>query len=988
MSGIYLQRMVENLPSGSLPPDWSGFDLASFSRDMPLWDFQQQALQNALLALWKFYKEPGLNQEERKQAYMAWYRDFGMDANHDLSLDRSNSAKRQLAALLERYYTVGDDDRLPYEQFINRMSFWMATGSGKTLVIVKLLEILQGLIQRGQIPAHDILVLAHRDDLLEQLKDHVKKFNANGRLFIRLHELRDYADVKRQSPSLLRGQELTVFYYRSDNLSDEQKEKIIDFRSYDNSGNWYILLDEAHKGDKEDSKRQYIYSILSRNGFMFNFSATFVDDRDIFNTVYNFNLSEFIRKGHGKHISVLHQEVRFSKKVEDFTDSEKQKIVLKSLILLTYIRHFEEKVRQVQAGLYHRPMLMTLVNSVNTEDADLKLFFRELVRIAGGHIEEAIWQSAKQELITDLYEHPDYLYEPDVKVQLDAAILNNVTQTDLLRRVFNSPSPGEIEILVRSNDRQEVAFKLKTGDDPFALIRIGDVSDWLKQELSGYEISQHVKDESFFESLNSPNSDINILLGSRSFYEGWDSNRPNVIMYINIGTGTDAKKFILQSVGRGVRIEPTKEKRKRLRELYTGDELSEAMRPVFDRIKHTVQPLESVFIFGTNREALNLVISELDQEVRRAGVQEISLELNTEAVSGKLLLIPTYKMSDELLYKERHLAKFSLSEQNLELLNTYLNYVSDDRVMFALHDIPPRQIESLRASMQSPEKTYRTDTERSFRNIPVMVRQAAGYFSLQNKEFSGFKELEEEINHFKHIKVMLEDIGDLERRIRQVIDAVQRIQEAKKKFELHQMTFDEYETEVGDLRQQQSESYFVGDTRLDIRRIANHYYIPVLLSSKERIDFIRSVIHVESEKQFLLKLEDYLRNRDNLFKCYDWWLFSRIDETLDTISIPYYYPVENRIANFKPDFIFWLKKGSRYHIVFVDPKGTGRTEYEHKIDGYRALFEVDNRPKVFRVNDLDVSVHVFLFTSDRQYLAEGYKKYWFDSIESVLNTIN
>jgi len=29
---------------------------------------------------------------------------------------------------------------------------------------------------------------------------------------------------------------MNVFYYRSDNLSDEQKERIIDFRNYDDNG--------------------------------------------------------------------------------------------------------------------------------------------------------------------------------------------------------------------------------------------------------------------------------------------------------------------------------------------------------------------------------------------------------------------------------------------------------------------------------------------------------------------------------------------------------------------------------------------------------------------------------------------------------------------------------------------------------------------------------------------------------------------------------
>ena len=135
-------------------------------------------------------------------------------------------------------------------------------------------------------------------------------------------------------------------------------------------------------------------------------------------------------------------------------------------------------------------------------------------------------------------------------------------------------------------------------------------------------------------------------------------------------------------------------------------------------------------------------------------------------------------------------------------------------------------------------------------------------------------------------------------------------------------------------------------------------------------------------------LEDYLRIKDNLFRSFDWWLFSRVDETTDEIAIPFYYPIENRIANFKPDFIFWLQKGNRYHILFIDPKGTGRTEYEHKVDGYCALFEEHDRPKVFHHNGLEVSVHVSLFTKDRQHLAERYRKYWFDSVEQVIDSIH
>jgi len=73
------------------------------------------------------------------------------------------------------------ENGLPYYQIINRMSFWMATGSGKTLVIVKLIELLSSLMKLKLIPQKDILFLTHRDDLIGQFKRHVEEFN-EGRM--------------------------------------------------------------------------------------------------------------------------------------------------------------------------------------------------------------------------------------------------------------------------------------------------------------------------------------------------------------------------------------------------------------------------------------------------------------------------------------------------------------------------------------------------------------------------------------------------------------------------------------------------------------------------------------------------------------------------------------------------------------------------------------------------------------------------------------
>src|SRR3990170_4776271 len=437
MPNISLQDMVDDILFDGLPVNWNAFDIGAFSRTKTLWDYQRKAVENAIKALWKYYEDFGDYQanesadanRERKQKFFQWYRDNGLDEELDIPLAETH----KLAGLLSEYYAV-EDEKISYDQFINRGCFWMATGSGKTLVLVKLIEVLRGLILRGEIPPHDIMILSYRDDLIEQLKKHVHEFNAaHSDPFIHLRELREYADAKRDNPVLFKDRELTVFYYRSDNLSDEQKEKIIDFRNYDDEGRWYVLLDEAHKGDREESKRQHIYSILSRNGFLFNFSATFTDARDLATTVSNFNLSEFIKAGYGKHIAILQQELRAFRDDQDYSNEEKQKIVLKSLLMLAYAHKFYERVQMVGAKLYHKPLLLTLVNSVNTEDADLKLFFKELERIGKGKVRKEVWKAAKEELWEELRKRPALMFEDGQTIETDEDVFEKLEQKDILQ---------------------------------------------------------------------------------------------------------------------------------------------------------------------------------------------------------------------------------------------------------------------------------------------------------------------------------------------------------------------------------------------------------------------------------------------------------------------------------------------------------------------------------------------------------------------------
>ena len=171
---LYLQNIVDDISFENLPAKWQGFDFSRFSKDKTLFDFQKQALQNALKALHLYFKEKNAD----KKALFDHYKLNGLEEDFDYDLKKKEGRKtaKYLLEYDKDYPAV--DSKIPFAHFINRMSFWMATGSGKTLIIVKLIELLGKLIAEKELPSRDILFLAHRDDLLDQFKNHVEEFNS------------------------------------------------------------------------------------------------------------------------------------------------------------------------------------------------------------------------------------------------------------------------------------------------------------------------------------------------------------------------------------------------------------------------------------------------------------------------------------------------------------------------------------------------------------------------------------------------------------------------------------------------------------------------------------------------------------------------------------------------------------------------------------------------------------------------------------------
>ncbi len=130
------------------------------------------------------------------------------------------------------------------------------------------------------------------------------------------------------------------------------------------------------------------------------------------------------------------------------------------------------------------------------------------------------------------------------------------------------------------------------------------------------------------------------------------------------------------------------------------------------------------------------------------------------------------------------------------------------------------------------------------------------------------------------------------------------------------------------------------------------------------------MVKVESEIDFLKELQE-TETIKTLQENYDFWAFSKIDEHLDNLFIPYFNNAAER--KFFPDFIFWLEKGGTQIICFIDPKGIKIADYQHKADAYK-LF----KDKVFSSKDdpnLKIKV-VLKFYGDKDDVGDLYRDFW------------
>ncbi len=932
----------EELNTNEINEPLERLDFKSFDSNKELLDYQQQALINAFRMLVAYFRDF----KENKKEFYAFYQEHYSFAHCDFT-------HKKLNPLLKSHFKV-ENQRVSFEHFINRLAFYMATGSGKTIVIIKLVELLSVAMGMGLIPKKNIMFFSANENLIKQFEKEIEKYN-RGKDFSKQIDFKNLKSITHKdfhrAPKDSFIKQIALFYYRADLMSDEEsKENLLNYKDYWDNGENYVILDEAHKGNKSESKRQAIFSLLSLKGFLFNFSATFTEESDLITSVYNLSVGEWVKLGYGKESVLLKKNnLNAFKDLKDLNDREKEIALLKALLLLGMQKRYKVE------GYFYDPLMLVFTHSVNVENSDAEIFFKTLARVIEND-DGNDFLKAKEDLLEEI-KNPEFLFstnkDKDYKVKVFKEGLKSMDFKGLKEEVFYANS-GHIEVIINPKNNQEIAFKLNTSDKVFCLIKIGDITEWICEKLKSVKVvskNLSFKEESYFSQID--RSSINILVGSRTFETGWDSTRPSVILFLNIGLDDDAKKLVKQSFGRGVRIESVKNQRQRLAYLDIDEAIKKDLKP-------NAAMLETLFVIPTNHASLEAILT-IQKESENGGENRGSWrEITLEKTPIKHdLFVPCYRKEPTSILKISPNASFKMSEKNFKDLKEYFNLMSEKHFILKHEIYDPKDYATLKDMIQKA-RVKKVSTWH-YKDLDYMIAEIKGKLYPNQKvpkdEFNALDN--EKIVHFKRIKVKVDKQEAL-------IKTIQEVKEHapldKERIKIAQGEIDPYDTE----KHKQDKTFKVDGAEL--LKLKEHYYTP-LIKAKD-CDWLKHVVKVKSEIDFLQELQDQEITK-TLQENYDFWAFSKIDEHLDNLFIPYINNVAER--RFFPDFIFWLQKGDTQIICFIDPKGTKISDYQHKADAYKLFKDKIFNPK----NNPHFKIKVVLkFYGDKDDVGDNYRDYW------------
>ena len=473
----------------------------------------------------------------------------------DWYYNRPRDLLRSLNEFIAQYNATCPPDRRfePFEQAdLSKLAFWMATGSGKTLLLH--LNYRQ-FNHYNRESLDNILLITPNEGLSQQHLDELQASNIPAIRF----DVNEAGGLLSQ-PNTIRVTEITK-------LVDEKKGGGVRVPVEAFEGNNLIFVDEGHKGTSGEAWRG-MRDALAETGFTFEYSATFgqalaAAKNDSLLTeygkaiVFDYSYRHFYDDGYGKDFHILN--------LKEVTSSEQTDTLLMANLLSFYEQQlvFAEQSAEIRTYNLSRPLWTFVGGSVNAvyqknnaKRSDVLTVVRFLHRV----LTDSDWATTTIEpLLKGQSGLVDSLSGRDLFLEKFEYLRQRgqdpyTVYRNALRKVMHTDGGGLQLHDLRGCDG-ELGLKSAGGEDYFGVIYIGDTYKFKSLvgiDDSGITVADDVLHGSLFDRINESDSTIEILAGARKFMEGWNSWRVSNMGLLNIGKSEGS--LIVQLFGRGVRL--------------------------------------------------------------------------------------------------------------------------------------------------------------------------------------------------------------------------------------------------------------------------------------------------------------------------------------------------------------------------------------------------------------------------------------------------
>ncbi|WP_333890285.1 DEAD/DEAH box helicase family protein [Atlantibacter subterraneus] len=517
------------------------------------------------------------------EIYLDWYFTKPQALLDGLNEELATYSKEQGAETFQPY--IASD--------LNKIAFWNATGSGKTLLLHVNIKQYLHYFQAGNSSLYPdkIILLTPNEGLSKQ---HLEELELSGFSFSRFFD--------KNRTNTFKG---TIEIIDINKLGDSMGDKTVAVEAFE--GNNLVLVDEGHRGTGTAAGAwMQRRDALVRGGFAFEYSATFGQAvakgntvakteeellkkkaKTLFDTtvlkklddvqlaqlaltqaeqrqarvtatrenyakciLFDYSYKYFYDDGYGKESLILNMNG------EAYEQADNAQKYFTACLLSFYQQIWLWQTHQGKLNDFNieKPLWVFVGNTVSGEDSDIL----EVVQFLSFFLnDERTIKAWLKELVDD-------------KAQLLDVKGNNIFQgrfnplmgfsdnidglySDILHKLFNANARQRLKLVHIKNSKGELA--LRVGDaEPFGLISIGDDSGFYKtaEELDSFDSEADDFGGALFGTLNNKDSKLNVLIGSRKFTEGWSSWRVSTMGLLNMGQGEGSQ--IIQLFGRGVRL--------------------------------------------------------------------------------------------------------------------------------------------------------------------------------------------------------------------------------------------------------------------------------------------------------------------------------------------------------------------------------------------------------------------------------------------------